>query len=70
MSTYTKYAAAPSAPAFGLFPTGATSPNAFPSMYQSPRDTHTMYAQFAAPAAAPAQQPASSGRGASPSASR
>ncbi|KAF7337576.1 hypothetical protein MSAN_02230900 [Mycena sanguinolenta] len=65
MSTYTtttKYAAAPAAPAYGLFPAGATSPNAFSSLHrQSPRDTHAMYAQFVAPAAAaPAQQPSSS----------
>ncbi|KAJ7150366.1 hypothetical protein C8R46DRAFT_1229928 [Mycena filopes] len=61
MSTYTKYgaAAAPAAPAYGLFPAGATSPNAFAALHQSPRATHSMYAQFAAPAA-PAQQPASS----------
>ncbi|KAJ7361337.1 hypothetical protein DFH08DRAFT_843810 [Mycena albidolilacea] len=64
MSTYTKYAV-PTAPAYGLFPTGATSPNAFMSHHQSPRDNHTMYAQFSAPAAtAPgAQQPSSSGQG-------
>ncbi|KAK7063892.1 hypothetical protein R3P38DRAFT_3164881 [Favolaschia claudopus] len=54
MSTYTKYASAPAAPAFGLFPAGATSPNAFPSLRQSPRDTHSMYAQFSAPASAAA----------------
>ncbi|KAJ7922808.1 hypothetical protein B0H13DRAFT_1603233 [Mycena leptocephala] len=66
MSTYTKYGAATAAPAYGLFPAGATSPNAFPSLHQSPRDSHTLYAQFSAPsttAGAPfAQQPSSGQR--------
>ncbi|KAJ6523547.1 hypothetical protein B0H19DRAFT_1201282 [Mycena capillaripes] len=60
MSTYTKYATA--APAYGLFPAGATSPNAFSSLHQSPRDTYTMYAQFSTPATqagAPAAQQSS-----------
>ncbi|KAF7347502.1 Chromatin modification-related protein [Mycena venus] len=67
MSTYTKYGAAPAVPAFGLFPAGATSPNAFPSLHQqSPRDTHSMYAQFSSPASsagAPSAQHSSSGQG-------
>ncbi|KAF9469606.1 hypothetical protein BDZ94DRAFT_1242820 [Collybia nuda] len=37
----------PSSPTYGFFPTGATSPNAFASFHQSPRDTHAMYAAFA-----------------------
>lgn len=67
MSTYTKYAgAATSAPSYGLFPVGATSPNAFSSLHQSPRDTHSMYAQFSTPATASApstQQQPPSGQG-------
>jgi hypothetical protein len=61
MSTYTKHAAT-AAPAYGLFPAGATSPNAFSSLHQSPRDTYSMYAQFTTPASAgnapSGQQPA------------
>ncbi|KAJ7431741.1 hypothetical protein B0H11DRAFT_1704216 [Mycena galericulata] len=60
MSTFTKYGAPTTAPAYGLFPVGATSPNAFSSLHRSPRDTHSMYAQFTTPAAAGApstQQP-------------
>ncbi|KAJ6623051.1 hypothetical protein B0H10DRAFT_2010930 [Mycena sp. CBHHK59/15] len=52
MSTYTKYGTASAAPAYGLFPAGATSPNPFASLHQSPRATHTMYAQFSTPATA------------------
>ncbi|KAJ7492247.1 hypothetical protein FB451DRAFT_1217575 [Mycena latifolia] len=66
MSTYTKYGAATAAPAYGLFPAGATSPNAFSSLHRSPRDTHSMYAQFSTPASAaggPSAQPSSSGQG-------
>ncbi|KAJ7116834.1 hypothetical protein C8R43DRAFT_1137865 [Mycena crocata] len=65
MSTYTKYGAAPAAPAYGLFPAGATSPNAFSSLHQSPRATHSMYAQFSTPAAAgaPSAHAPSSGQG-------
>ncbi|KAJ6469563.1 hypothetical protein DFH06DRAFT_985533 [Mycena polygramma] len=63
MSSYTKYATAPAAASYGLFPAGATSPNAFSSLHQSPRDTHSMYAQFSTPASAPAQQTSSSGQG-------
>ncbi|KAJ6601439.1 hypothetical protein DFH09DRAFT_970128 [Mycena vulgaris] len=66
MSTYTKYGAATAAPAYGLFPTGATSPNAFSPLHQSPRDTHSMYAQFSTPATAagaPNAQRSSSGQG-------
>ncbi|KAJ7674462.1 hypothetical protein B0H17DRAFT_1070016 [Mycena rosella] len=65
MSTYTKYGAA-AAPAYGLFPAGATSPNAFSSLHQSPRATHSMYAQFSMPATsggAPSGQQPPSGQG-------
>ncbi|THV06490.1 hypothetical protein K435DRAFT_848972 [Dendrothele bispora CBS 962.96] len=34
----------PSSPTYGFFPTGVTSPNAFASFHQCPRDTHAMYA--------------------------
>ncbi|TFK42040.1 hypothetical protein BDQ12DRAFT_576623, partial [Crucibulum laeve] len=44
MSTYSYNA--PASPTFGFFPTGATSPNAFASFHQSPRDTHNMYSSF------------------------
>ncbi|KAF9270850.1 hypothetical protein L218DRAFT_821662, partial [Marasmius fiardii PR-910] len=42
MSSYTFNS--PSTPTYGFFPAGITSPNAFTSFHQSPRDTHTMYA--------------------------
>ncbi|KAF8899267.1 hypothetical protein BD779DRAFT_1487841 [Infundibulicybe gibba] len=38
----------PASPTYGFFPTGATSPNAFASFQQSPRDSHAMYASFGA----------------------
>ncbi|KAK7464489.1 hypothetical protein VKT23_006659 [Stygiomarasmius scandens] len=42
MSPYTYQP--PSSPTYGFFPTGVTSPNAFASFHQCPRDTHAMYA--------------------------
>ncbi|KAJ8515421.1 hypothetical protein ONZ45_g7149 [Pleurotus djamor] len=47
MSSY-NYAAPTAAPAYGLFPAGQTSPNAFAGFHQSPRDMHNMYASFGA----------------------
>lgn len=44
MSSYTH--TVPSSPTYGFFPSGATSPGAFNSFHQSPRDTHNMYAAF------------------------
>ncbi|KAF9072782.1 hypothetical protein BDP27DRAFT_1217014 [Rhodocollybia butyracea] len=41
MSSYT-YTTPPTA--HGFFPSGVTSPNAFPTFHQSPRDSHAMYA--------------------------
>ncbi|KAJ3717296.1 hypothetical protein DFJ43DRAFT_1159828 [Lentinula guzmanii] len=43
MSSYT-YTAPPTSPTYGFFPSGVTSPNAFPTFHQSPRDSHAMYA--------------------------
>ncbi|KAH0591266.1 hypothetical protein J132_10637 [Termitomyces sp. J132] len=37
----------PPSPSYGFFPSGTTSPNAFASFHQSPRDTHAMYAALA-----------------------
>ncbi|ESK96187.1 hypothetical protein Moror_7261 [Moniliophthora roreri MCA 2997] len=34
----------PSSPTYGFFPTGMTSPNAFPSFHHDPRQAHAMYA--------------------------
>ncbi|KAJ3869246.1 MAG: hypothetical protein NXY57DRAFT_963362 [Lentinula lateritia] len=41
MSSYT-YTAPPTSPTYGFFPSGVTSPNAFPTFHQSPRDSHAM----------------------------
>lgn len=49
MSSY-NYPAVPPSPTYGFFPTGATSPNAFASFHQSPRDQHAMYASFSSSA--------------------
>ncbi|KAF8915057.1 hypothetical protein CPB85DRAFT_1218288 [Mucidula mucida] len=35
-----------SSPSRGFMPNGATSPNAFGTFYQSPRDAHAMYASL------------------------
>ena len=45
-STMPSYFTVPSSPTFAFFPTGTTSPNAFGSFHQNPRDTHAMYAAF------------------------
>lgn len=47
MSSY--YSSPPSSPMSGFFPTGPSSPHAFSSFHQSPRDTHAMYAAFGSP---------------------
>ncbi|GJE89492.1 hypothetical protein PsYK624_055930 [Phanerochaete sordida] len=62
MSSY--YSAPPSSPMAGFFPTAPSSPHAFASFHQSPRDGHAMYAAFGA-ACAPGQGggAASSGKG-------
>ncbi|RDB28436.1 hypothetical protein Hypma_016043 [Hypsizygus marmoreus] len=46
----------PPSPTYGFFPTGTTSPNAFASFHQSPRDSHAMYAAFAATASSSQHQ--------------
>ncbi|KAE9409291.1 hypothetical protein BT96DRAFT_985009 [Gymnopus androsaceus JB14] len=46
MSSYT-YTAPPTSR--GFFPSGVTSPNAFPTFHQSPRDSHAMYASAFSP---------------------
>jgi hypothetical protein len=38
----------PSSPSYGFFPAGATSPNAFAGLHQSPREQHAMYAALSA----------------------
>lgn len=40
------YAPPTSSSSRGFLPAGATSPNAFSSFYQSPRDAHAMYASL------------------------
>ncbi|KIM88791.1 hypothetical protein PILCRDRAFT_813768 [Piloderma croceum F 1598] len=47
MSSYNSpYQSAPSSPSHGFFPVGTTSPNAFASFGQSPRDQHNMFASL------------------------
>ncbi|KAF8079111.1 hypothetical protein FPV67DRAFT_1663764 [Lyophyllum atratum] len=46
----------PASPTYGFFPTGTTSPNAFASLHQSPRDSHAMYAAFGASSSNSQQQ--------------
>ncbi|KIK70444.1 hypothetical protein GYMLUDRAFT_32460 [Collybiopsis luxurians FD-317 M1] len=48
MPSYT-YTAPPTSPTYGFFPSGVTSPNAFPTFHQSPRDSHAMYAAAFSP---------------------
>jgi len=48
MSSYT-YSAPPTSPTFGFFPSGVTSPNAFPTFHQSPRDSHSMFSAAFSP---------------------
>ncbi|KAG6851398.1 hypothetical protein H0H93_005796 [Arthromyces matolae] len=45
----------PSSPTYGFFPSGTTSPHAFASFHQSPRDTHNMYAAAFASSASSTQ---------------
>ncbi|EDR15928.1 uncharacterized protein LACBIDRAFT_301412 [Laccaria bicolor S238N-H82] len=40
------YGIAPASPTHGFFPSGSSSPNAFGSFYQNPREAHSMYTAF------------------------
>ncbi|KAF7436271.1 hypothetical protein PC9H_003100 [Pleurotus ostreatus] len=60
MSSY-NYAAPTAAPAYGIFPAGQTSPNAFAAFHQSPRDMHNMYASFGAASTQSGQSQGQSG---------
>ncbi|KAJ3874849.1 hypothetical protein F5051DRAFT_297397, partial [Lentinula edodes] len=47
--------APPTSPTYGFFPSGVTSPNAFPTFHQSPRDSHAMYAAAFSPSSSSSQ---------------
>ena len=47
MSSNYTYTSPPSSPITSFFPTGPSSPHAFASFHQSPRDGHAMYAALA-----------------------
>ncbi|TFL03369.1 hypothetical protein BDV98DRAFT_602823 [Pterulicium gracile] len=53
MSSYVDYNSPPRSPSFGLFPTGATSPNAMAHYYSDPRQNHNMYSAFSSAATGP-----------------